>query len=371
MLQLPPDMFRQIQKDGLTLYTPTLDTATDNAAWTPENVWYRSRIEDENGALVSQGFPKFWNLEQGPEFGRVTVKDVLAHLEQGRPIVASLKLDGSLLIRSVWKGKVILRTRGAFGYEQQPNASEMELFRDKYPRLFDPAFCRLEHVLLEWTTPNNRIVLNYPKPDICIIGALAELKGSLVHANYHVMQHIASLLHIPVVHVFNISSPTEWEKFCLELEDRKDIEGYVLRLENEQKLVKVKTPSYITLHSLKSELSLKKVVEVWIQHGRIRQHDDILLKFRQLWDEECIMFILPYINTLNSLVDLWYTKLEEVKTFVSDKKDWTRKDFAIAAQKEYQAEKLWFGVAMQVWCGNDIPDGTIRSFMSNYTDTNK
>src|SRR6185436_17712246 len=97
------ELFRIVEKDDQRLITPRHDMTNDNMGWTKDNVWMRSRVETLGGKTVSQGYAKFWNLECGPEFAKVTIANVLDAIRNGRKVVATLKVDGSLLIRSVYK----------------------------------------------------------------------------------------------------------------------------------------------------------------------------------------------------------------------------------------------------------------------------
>ena len=85
--------------------------------WTQENKIFRSSIWNAQGELVSAGFPKFPNWGEQPE-----VFPLPKSLEYATTVE---KLDGSLLILSKYRGKLILRTRGTFDASVHDNGNEL------------------------------------------------------------------------------------------------------------------------------------------------------------------------------------------------------------------------------------------------------
>lgn len=134
------EYFRVTEQDKLRLILPKHSAAVSNEAWTPDNVWLRSRVElVKNDDTVSQGFGKFFNLGQGPDGLRVDAQDIVDAIRAGERVVATHKYDGSCLIRSVYDGKVMFRTRGSLMYTFHEKAEdEIALFCERYPLLNDP-----------------------------------------------------------------------------------------------------------------------------------------------------------------------------------------------------------------------------------------
>src|SRR5215510_6784067 len=168
---IDPEHFLIQEREGLRLIVPKKSSALADHVWTSENVQYRSRLETLAGEVVSQGFKKFMNLGQGPEGLRVDTAEVIQACLAG-DAVATVKIDGSLIVRSVYQGRVLLRTRGAFGYEHQENAGEIEACTRRYPCLLDPAYMPAHSILLEWVSPTNVIILKYAQPDLFVVGAI-------------------------------------------------------------------------------------------------------------------------------------------------------------------------------------------------------
>lgn len=366
------DEYFTIREDnGLRLIVPAHSAAVGNAAWHPHNLWWRSRVETTYGDVVSQGFGKFFNLGQGPETLNIGLKDVARACESG-DAVATLKLDGSLLIRSVYQGRVMLRTRGSFGFEHLDNAFEMEEFQQKYPALFDPTIAGNYSTLLEWVSPNNTIVLKYPEPALTVIGAVDH--RAMTYVSLSELQDFARIFGVPLVHTFPLTVKG-WEDMNADLEKNREIEGYVIRLNREQSLVKVKCLPYLTKHALKSRLTSETLADMYFQYGR-PDFGGFIAKFSCDFDEETAMWAMPAISSLYDGV----RELVRIEAHIQEKVDaahrlvehdilvnsrlsaeegirrLARKEFAIATQKEYGRTKK-FAYAMAAYLGetHDFP----------------
>lgn len=348
------------EHNGLRLYTPKHEVG--NIGWTRDTIQYRSRVEDFNGNVISQGFKKFFNLGTGPLDLQIGVEDVIKSL--GKGAVATLKMDGSLLIRSVYQNKVMLRTRGSLTYEHLDNAHEMEQFFKQYPKLFNPTFYGAGGIslLFEWTTPNNIIVLKYAEPKLTLIGAITH--NTLHYTSVYTLKWMADHMGVPVVDHFNLDAHG-WDKMQAQLESNQDIEGYVIRLHGEQDLVKVKCQPYLTKHGLKSTLTTDKLADMYLQQGR-PDFEGFCSNFVKDFDEETFMWAIGAISNLYDGV----RELNAIESHMSAKahlrKDWTRKDVAIAGQHEYGVTKR-FAAFMNLWEGKAIEPKLLKSILLQST----
>lgn len=354
-----PAFFNIVERDGLRLITPKHEVG--NAAWTRETVKYRSRLETLDGVTVSAGFGKFFNLDCGPDDLRVSTEDVIKAIER-RDAVATLKLDGSLLIRSGREGKLHIRTRGSFGYEFLPNADEMDIFRQKYPNLFDPKKLPVVSLLFEWTTPRNTIVLKYPEPELTLIGAV--LPGTLNYLKMRSLEVLAGHIGCPVVKYFNLDKDG-WDDLQRELATNSELEGWVIRINDEQELVKIKCQPYLTKHALKSTLTTEKLADMWFQLGQpdYRQFKD---KFIESFDEETFLWAHGAISAL-------FDGARELNTIVShmthkavERSGFSRKDAALAGLAEYGQTKR-FSAYMGIWEGSGVKPELLKSILLQST----
>ncbi len=345
---------------GLNLIAPAKGGAVGNAPWTKETIKYRSRVETLDGTPVSVGFHKFFNLGTGPDNLQIKVDDIIK--ECGKGAIATLKLDGSLLIRSVYGGKVMLRTRGSFGYDHVDNASEMEIFKKGYPRIFDPIWYDSCSLLFEWVSPNNIIVLKYPEPELTLIGAVNH--EDLTYFPMSALAIIAKVLGVPLVRYFPLTSDG-WEELNASLETNAEIEGYVIRLNGEQDLVKVKCVPYLTKHALKSSLSTEKLADMFFQQGW-PSFQAFSEQFISDFDEETYMWALGAISSLYDGVKEFNKIIAHMLENAQTRRGMSRKDAALAGLVEYGQTKR-FSAYMNLWEGKVMKDDLYKSILLQVT----
>jgi len=372
-MDIDTEYFRVTEVDGYRLIMPQHSMAVSNEAWSKENLWLRSRVESvKNKDTISQGFGKFFNLGQGPDGLRIDAATVLDAIHNNRRVVATLKYDGSCLIRSVHDGKVIFRTRGSLGYDYHDGAqNEMGVFLDKYPKLVDPTWEPNKSLLFEWLTPDFQIVIPYEEADLRLLGAVDHGHRHISHLRYLKMEELKPISEgcgVPLTEYHTLDSVKDWYEFYHETLAHREIEGYVLRLNDEQDLVKIKSEPYIVKHGVKSNLSFKSMVEFWLQHGQVGAYEVTIGQLEKMYDEEVVMWALPFVENLFVAVDAWNDVLAKLRHDVDSRSHWPRKDFAIEMQKVYSDDRAKFAIAMQLWQGNEPDDKMIRNFMLRYDD---
>ena len=368
---LDTELFKVNEKDGFRLIIPHHSNAVSNEGWSKENLWLRSRVECiKTGDTVSQGFGKFFNLGQGPDGLRIDADTILTAIHNNQRVVATLKYDGSCLIRSVYKDKVMFRTRGSLAFTYHDGAqAEMDAFVSKYPRLLDPSWESNRSLLFEWLTPDFQIVIKYEEADLRLLGGVDHGHRHFTHLRYLKMEELEPISQecgISLIEYYAIDSVQGWHHFYREVVDHKEIEGYVLRLDDEQALVKVKSQPYLTKHGVKSNLSFKSMVEFWLQHGQEGIYHSILGQLEKLYDEEVVMWALPFVDNLFVAVEAWIVARDEVAELVAERRHWPRKDFAIHMQERFKADRSLFALAMQLWQDKPVEDKMIRNFMMRF-----
>lgn len=366
MKQLDMDMFTVTEKDGLRLILPQRSNVLSNDGWNKDNLWLRSRVESiETGELVSQGFGKFLNLGQGSDVLRIDAATILEAIRNKEPVVATLKYDGSCLIRSVHQNKVMFRTRGSMQYTYHDDAEkEMGIFLDKYPRLLDTAWQADKSLLFEWFTPAFQIIIKYDEADLRLLGAVDH--NEMQYLKMSDLEPIANECGITLTEYHTIDSIEDWHDFYQKTLSRIDVEGFVLRLNQQQDLVKIKSESYILRHSVKSNMSFKSMVSFWLENGQDDTYTATLRRLGELYDEEIVMYALPFVDNLFVAVDGWKATLNDVNNVVASNRDLTRKDFAIKMQAFYKETPLLFSLAMQLWQGKEISERMISNFMMTF-----
>ncbi len=344
--------------DGVRLITPKAATVFADHVWVPENIHYRSRMETLTGETVSQGFKKFMNLGQGPDGLRVDMTDVVTACIRG-DAVATVKLDGSLLVRSVHQGQVLLRTRGAFSYQQQANAHEIDECTRRYPRLLDPTYLLDTSLLFEWVSPLNVIILKYTQTDLFLVGGVHH--HDLRYLRMIELRDVAAHTGIELVEFFPLNE-TGWADLYTTLASDTEKEGYVIRIHDEQTLVKVKCVPYIAKHAFKYRMSTSRLIDMWFQEGRPSQQVFVASLTHQ-FDEETIMWALPFITGFFRAVQAVEEHTVVVRQEVDRRRALSRKDFAIQMRQQLPSKD--FTLAMLFWDNKAVHDRLLRQLLED------
>jgi T4 RnlA family RNA ligase len=238
------------------------------------------------------------------------------------------KRDGSLIQALLIKGNVVFKTKGSFYSEQT------EICREQIDPELEDLLRKLLNVgytpLLEYTSPENKIVVNYNIPELKII-QIRNLFGE-----YLTYDEIINHLEIPEKYMVERISLT-FEEILKRQETEKGIEGWICFNPNVEDLRvafrKVKTAEYFILHRLVSpnELVENKLIKVILDEGI----DDILAvcnDFQRGKFSEMEELVTHYFNSNLKRCEELYKILQTSE----------RKEFAIMYNKHD-----FFGVIMK------------------------
>lgn len=263
--------FRSTTDGKLTLICPK----KNNWDWEDNEKWLRSVVVDENGKVVSCGWPKFGNYG---EF----INDTAAldkELVNGE-VLFTEKCDGSLAIRSVINGEVIFRTRGTlFGGEvdedgKEPFGSKFKRAAQKYPHLLDPNWHSNISLLFEYVSPHNKIVLRYDFEDLIFLGFV---RHNLTIGKWCEVRKIAEEGNLRLVKTHEL--PREPQQLLEVIKTWED-EGVVVRCCDSQVMVKVKSASYLCKHRLISNMTYNFVIEL-IDMAQVKNEDQFVEELKK------------------------------------------------------------------------------------------
>lgn len=326
----------------------------DKGKWEQNQLHLRSLLCDEHGNVLSAGWPKFHN------YGEIPEKDLLVE----KAIVNGLawhsdKLDGSLIIRTVINGEVHFRTRGSHQLgDFEPEV--MAIVREKYPKLLvvDNAVDSSISYLFEYTSPNNKIILDYSEPELTLLGAVTWKNGTLEYTNWSEedIRKDSEYFGVPAVKFYKLSN--KLTELLDEVSRWTNLEGIVVRClldDNKIHFVKIKAAEYIRLHSLRFHFSNEKVkLFVWSKNIRnLPQLQKELLLLGLDW--EVISFIQPvfeeYANARLSLEDSVFKFIKKIQNEkVAELPD--RKQKALRLKELIGDELELFSVGIQYVTGN-------------------
>lgn len=331
--------FLEKRKNGLMLTTPDYVSNMNSAGWTHENKWLRSRVT-RDGKIVSQGFGKFLNLGEPGPLG-ISLEDI----KGAKDVVVTKKLDGSLLILSDLDGKPYIRSRGSLDCDHFTTKGEIEQFFKDYPLLNNSRFYAGLSLLFEWETPSYPIVFKPTKIKFTLIGAVRH--SPLSYIKLDELKTIRSILRVPLVDHYILSDIDAILNF---LEENKTEEGFVLRLNKEQDLVKLKTKFYLKLHSFLSSISKKNLYDLWVEQGQPLQNsfENFIQSF---YSPEVYSHIKPVLDELFAGIDRARGLIKQFEEFVELNNSLSRKDFAILSKNIHPEH---FHVIMTIYSNKEV-----------------
>ena len=290
--------------------------------------------DKENIKIVSRPMNKFFNIEQG-EVDRSNMK-LVGYMD---------KLDGSLISTYLHNSELKLKTKGSIKSEQAvaamewlnlPENSEMKNFLK-----FHASKNNLT-VNMEWTAPDNQIVLFYPEASLRILNMVNNENGKILTAENIDKENLVNKdIFVKSHKIPNMSLDNIIES----IRNEQGNEGYILEFsdsEGNSHLVKVKNIWYVNLHQIKSNLNTtSKIIETIIDETS----DDVRVLFAE--DKH----FLDNITRLENVVSPRISRIEaDVEKFYSDNKELSRKDYAIKAQAELQP---YMSLAMNLYIGKE------------------
>ncbi|WP_421979605.1 RNA ligase [Roseibium sp.] len=286
---------------------------------------------DRNGKLIARPFHKFFNLGE-------------KRLAQEEPWdadhVVMDKLDGSMVHPALVGGEIVFMTRMGMSAQSKQAwkeaSSELRDFcRDMIAAGFTPIF--------EYTSPENRVVLAYEKPELTLLAVRDMRSGT--YMPHPELEKLARECHVPLVNTFE--SVTDYASFWSRTRAEEDVEGYVIAFEDGHR-VKVKTDAYALRHKALAGLSHEKNLLAWIATGAT---DDVL----PLLSPEAGAFVQAYQDKVLDGVIRWAGDIEK---FVSEYGHLPRKDFAMRAKQ--QIDPKLQAVAFGALDGNPVRDGLME-----------
>ena len=324
------------------------DMGVDWSLTTPLN---RSRIVSEEGEVLSQSFPKFWNYGESPELYPCPLK-----FDDWE---VTLKIDGSTCIVDYINDQISMRTRGIFNYTTQQNAKDFEQLFILYPKAKDLVKKHSQYSFIwEIVTPSNRIVINYDKVDFYFIGCIDKKTGILFsEKQLDVFAEEAELLR-PKKYLFE-----SIEKLAKEIEGWEDAEGVVKTYNGGQSKVKLKAKRYLFLHKIMSGIRSKKdIVENFI-NLQCPSESEMIEYYTKTYDFEIATEIQPEINKICDDYEKLKVKFKEVEQFVKsiNLESFNRRE--MAAQIMHRFTDWRKSYAFAILDNKNLDSGTLKKLL--------
>jgi len=310
-----PENFRINEKEDLVLIC-----AKPGTIWREDTLIFRSSVWTKDGELVSPSFKKFFNWDEQP-----TIDPKPSSLKDCHCIE---KIDGSTLIISKYKNKIIKRTRGTVDANILDNGHELEFLQNKYPKAFQPP----DHLtyIFEWVSPENRIILDYGKdPDIFLINAIR-------HEDYKFylqsdLDQLAEKIGVKRPKVFDFDNI---ENMISTIESLEGSEGICIYYKDDQLIRKVKSLRYLTLHRMKDGLSDNAIIKYYAENGMPDYKEFIEMLTAEL-DFEIVSMMTGQISNVVDASREVKKILEHCKKFSESVAELSRKEAALKILSSY------------------------------------
>ncbi len=263
-----------------------------------------------DGSLIARPFHKFFNLGE---------KRPPQEEPWGMSHIVLDKLDGSMIHPAMVAGEMVFMTRMGMSAQAQ------HAWRHAGPEV--RALCQ-EMIsagytpILEFTSPDNRIVVAYDVPALTVL-AIRHMRTGLYipHAE---MERIAAKHGVAAARSFG--SVDNIGRFWNEARALEGVEGYVIAFENGHR-IKIKADAYVLRHKALAGLAHEKNLLAWIATDAV---DDVL----PLLTPDAASFVRGYQTQVMEAI----SELErEIGEFVAEHADLPRKDFAMKTKDEVPA----------------------------------
>lgn len=202
---------------------------------------------DPSGKILARSLHKFFNVGE-KEF-------TLPHnLDWSNVDRVMDKRDGSMITAMVLNDNIVVKTKKSFETEQASNALK---FIQEFPNyeMFIRYVCAFGYTpTFEWTSPKNRIVLDYKSDELVLLHIRHNVTGQ-----YLKPENYGNDFNIPVVE-YDKPEISDHKQFLDSIKAGTMTEGKIIQF-NDGEMVKIKTDWYCSLHHSVTFLRVRDVAE--------------------------------------------------------------------------------------------------------------
>lgn len=347
-----------ILRDGVVAGEPVILVTPEHigCTWTSDNLYFRSSVWTRDGELVSPGFKKFFNHGEQPALYPPLPDDLAG-------VSCIEKIDGSCLIVSRFRGETVVRTRGTLDASRMElSGQDIEFLQQKYPKAFFNGFLSDSTLLYEWTSPSNKIVLDYGnEPDIYLIGCIRHNDYSMLRQTQ--LDEMAASMGVkrPQRYFFD-----DLSHLISTVKAFQDSEGICAYYDNDQTIVKVKGIRYLALHAFKSHCTLSSLLDVFLTLG-VPTYQELSQHIESTFDYECRVMAESHIKTITDVGNVLRNGVDAMRSLVEEWRLQSKKEFALFVLREH---KPLAPIAFHLWDRpqQEIPERILRNIMETLLD---
>lgn len=277
----------------------------DNELWQdPAALETRGNAYDvATGQCVCATFPKFFNVNEQPSTQENLVKDQIKEVY--------VKRDGSMLTPVLINEQVMFKTKKTFNNDVANLATS--LVTDNIIALCEYLLKQNITPIFEFTHADTKIVISYNDANFTLLAARNQVTGEFVP--YEVLNNLCQQFEVNIIERVNKT----WDQLIDDVEHLTGVEGYVLLLNNNQR-VKLKTRWYLNMHYVLTELRERDIARAVIAETV----DDLKgLVVEKNLDVALIEAIEHQV--INEILDI----KTQVADIVEQHSDWSFKDLAL------------------------------------------
>lgn len=327
---IQPDtgIIHSVHKDySVVNYVFSLETTFDHAIARE----CRGLKFDPNGKIIARPFHKFFNLGE-----KRLPKDEPWDI----PHVVLDKLDGSMIHPAIVADQIVFMTRmGVSAQSKQAwdvaGPEVKGLCQDMIAAGYTPVF--------EFTSPENRVVLAYDKPQLTLLAIRKMTTGA--YLPHDEIARIAATHVVPLVTSFG--TVEDVADFWSRARALQEVEGYVVAFDTGHRL-KIKADAYVLRHKALAGLAFEKNLLAWVARDAV---DDVL----PLLAPEAADIVRAYQHQVMTSV----RHLEvQIGQFVTENRELARKDFALKVKSDL--DPRLHGIAFRALDGGPIQAGLME-----------
>lgn len=260
-------------------------------------------------ALVSHAMSKFFNLNENPFTENINMKDVKNIME---------KRDGSLISTFIHNGELKLKTKNSLSSDQAIAAMKWLEEKDQIDlyNFLEVMALKDFTINMEWTSPNNRIVLSYQNHTLTILNIRDNTDDSYFQKEWLFDNSVGHDYWVDEVQI----SDKDRDQFIADIPNMEDIEGFVLILDTDQR-IKIKTAWYLIRHRAKDSINApRRLFEAIIGEAV----DDVKGLF---YGDESALKIISDMEKL--VIPQYNSMVKQAEDYHRENKELERKEYAI------------------------------------------
>lgn len=269
----------------------------------------RGLIFDNRGDLISRSYHKFFNLNEREETQLHLIKPLLQERHQ-----KMMKMDGSMIRLVKTGGQYRLGTK--MGVTDTSVQAEQYLTADQLDYLVED-YENGVTTILEYTAPENRIVVRYEKPELVLTARRLNTTG--VYLNKVRADGVFG--HNPI-HNYD----GDLEDFIAENRGNENEEGIVVRF-TEGHMIKIKWDQYVMLHKTKDRIQFDRNIIAIV----LAEAMDDLIPFL---DEPDLIRVKAVEQQFWSAITKTHRRIQSMVELVKEKYAGDNKQFALNEAKQ-------------------------------------